>query len=144
MKQSAFLLLLLYTLPLLGSVPSYELTKDFWNNPHFVKSFMGDYGFRSEIEPRYSKSEQGILREVIAKAENQLDEAIVYLEKKISPKSSAALDFALATMYYQKGRLTRSEQSYSSALLKFPSFLKMPQHCLYKIQKLYLQALYLS
>jgi tetratricopeptide (TPR) repeat protein len=104
--------------------PSYELTQDFWNNPNFVRSFMGDYGFRSEIEPRYSKSEQGILREVIAKAENQLDEAILYLEKKISPKSSAALDFALATMYYQRGRLTRSEESYRAALQKFPSFLR--------------------
>ena len=120
MKQSAFLLLLLYTLPLLGSVPSYELTKDFWNNPHFVKSFMGDYGFRSEVEPRISKSEQFVLREVRAKAENQLKEAIDYLFEKISSKSSAALDFALGSMYYQSGRMTQAEKSYTTAIDKFP------------------------
>lgn len=43
---------------------------------------MGDYGFRSEVEPRISKSEQFVLREVRAKAENQLDEAIEYLFEK--------------------------------------------------------------
>ena len=57
---------------------------------------MGDYGFRTEVEPRISKSEQLILREIIAKSENQLDDAILYLEDKIDKKSSAALDFALA------------------------------------------------
>ena len=66
---------------------------------------MGDYGFRSEVEPRIDKSEQFILREVV-KAENQLEDAIQYLESKINDKTSAALDFALGTMYYQMGRLT--------------------------------------
>ena len=55
---------------------------------------MGDYGFRSEVEPRISKSESFLLREVIAKSENNLEEAIVYLEEKIENDSSAALDFA--------------------------------------------------
>lgn len=106
------------------NTPSYELTQDFWNSPSFVRSFMGDYGFRSEIEPRINKSEQFILKEVIAKAENQLDEAIEYLEMKIDQKVSAALDFALATMYYQRGRLSRSSESYKVAIKKFPSFLR--------------------
>ena len=51
---------------------------------------MGDYGFRSEVEPRISKSENFILREVIAKSENNFEEAIVYLEEKIEDDSSAA------------------------------------------------------
>ena len=76
------------------------------------------------MEPRIDKSEQFILREVVAKAENQLGEAIQYLESKINDKTSAALDFALGTMYYQMGRLTRSEQTYNQALKKFPSFLR--------------------
>lgn len=117
------LLLLSYT-SLAGKVPSHELTKDFWNNPTFVRSFMGDYGFRSEIEPRISKSESFVLREVIAKSENQIEEAVIYLEEKIKDESSAALDFALGTMYYQSNRLTRSSQAYSQAINKFPSFLR--------------------
>ena len=107
-----------------GFAPDPALTKDFWNSPEFVKSFMGSYGFRSEIEPRISKSEQFLLREVVAKSENQLEEAISYLETKIDEKSSAAIDFALATMYYQVGRLSKSAQTYEKALQKFPSFLR--------------------
>ena len=55
---------------------------------------------------------------------NNLEEAIVYLEEKIEDDSSAALDFALGTMYYQSNRLTRSAQAYSQAIEKFPSFLR--------------------
>ena len=109
---------------LFSRAPAPELTQDFWNDPAFVRGFMGDYGFRSEIEPRIDKAEQFILREVVAKAENQMEEAITYLEKKIEGSSSAALDFALATMYYQMGRLTPSEQTYERALKKFPAFLR--------------------
>ena len=124
MKTISCLLFICSTFSILGNAPSYELTKDFWNNPNFVRSFMGDYGFRTEVEPRISKNEQLILREVIAKSENQLDDAILYLEDKIDNKSSAALDFALATMYYQRGRLTMSSQPYQNAIEKFPSFLR--------------------
>ena len=109
---------------LFAKAPLPELTQDFWNDPAFVRGFMGDYGFRSEVEPRIDKAEQFILREVVAKAENQMEQAIVYLEKKITNETSAALDFALGTMYYQLGRLTPSEQTYEKALKKFPSFLR--------------------
>jgi len=125
MKQIFLYLILLNTASLSWSnAPTHELTASFWNSPSFVRSFMGDYGFRSEIEPKISKNEKLIIQEVVAKAENQLEEAITYLEKKTDVKSSAALDFSLATMYYQHGRLTRSEESYKNALHKFPSFLR--------------------
>lgn len=124
MKNIFFLFYLSPIISLLGKAPSFQLTSDFWNNPTFVQSFMGDYGFRSEIEPRISKSESFILREVIAKSENNLDEALVYLEDKIKDDSSAALDFALGTMYYQSNRMTRSAEAYGKAIEKFPSFLR--------------------
>ena len=124
MKNILFLFFLSLIVSIFGKAPSFQLTSDFWNNPTFVQSFMGDYGFRSEVEPRISKSESFILREVIAKSENNLEEAIVYLEEKIEDDSSAALDFALGTMYYQSNRLTRSAQAYSQAIEKFPSFLR--------------------
>ena len=124
MKASYYLVLVFPCLCALGFAPDPSLTKDFWNSPQFVSSFMGSYGFRSEIEPRISKSEQFLLREVVAKSENQLKEAIVYLEPKVDAKSSAAIDFALATMYYQDGRLSMSAQTYEKALRKFPSFLR--------------------
>ena len=91
--------------------PQPELTKEFWNNPEFIKSFMGDYGFRTEIEPRVTKSEQNTLREVVAKAQNQMEEAIDFLESRLDEETSSALDFALATMYFQIGRLTPSAKT---------------------------------
>src|SRR6056300_613657 len=119
----SFLILLCFMFQgLFAKAPLPELTQGFWNDPAFVRGFMGDYGFRSEVEPRIDKAEQFILREVVAKAENQLEEAVSYLETKIESKSSAALDFALGTMYYQLGRLTKSEETYQKALKKFPSF----------------------
>ncbi len=126
MKSFFCLFVVIAGLPhvLMGKAPLPELTQDFWNDPAFVRGFMGDYGFRSEVEPRIDKSEQFILREVVAKAENQLEQAITYLESKTDHKTSAALDFALGTMFYQLGRLTRSEQTYEQALKKFPSFLR--------------------
>ncbi len=124
MKNNLILIFLSSSFSLFGNAPSYQLTKDFWNSPDFIRSFMGDYGFRNDIEPRVSKSEQFIIGEVIAKAESQMDEAIIYLEEKIDSKSSAALDFALATMYYQRGRLSKSAESYQKAIKKFPSFLR--------------------
>lgn len=124
MKALLIILTCLPFVPIHGFAPDPALTKDFWNHPQFVESFMGNYGFRSEIEPRISKSEQYLLREVIAKRENQLEDAITYLEKKVDDKNSAAIDFALATMYYEIGRLTRSAETYEKALKKFPSFLR--------------------
>ena len=127
----SFFLLISCSLILAGNAPPPQLTQDFWNDPAFVKGFMGDYGFRSEVEPRIDKSEQFILREVVAKAENQLEDAIQYLESKINEKTSAALDFALGTMYYQMGRLTRSEQTYEQALKNFHLFCgsQKPRFC---------------
>ena len=110
------LILFFYSHFVLALPPKPELTRDFWNNPSFVKSFMGDYGFRSEIEPRISKTEQSVLAEVVAKAENQLGEAIEYLENKVDEKSSPALDYALGTMYYQNGRLTAAVKAYQNAI----------------------------
>ncbi len=126
MKSTFFYLGLLFASlnGLISRAPTPELTQSFWNDPAFVRAFMGDYGFRSEVEPRIDKAEQFILREVVAKAENQMEQAIAYLEKKTDEKTSAALDFALGTMYYQLGRLTPSEKTYEKALNKFPSFLR--------------------
>ena len=124
MKHIVIVSYLITSFIVFGNAPSYSLTREFWNNPTFVRSFMGDYGFRSEIEPKISKSEGFVLREVIAKSENQLEEAITFLEDKIDKDSSAALDFALGTMYYQSNRMTRSSQSYANAIKKFPSFLR--------------------
>jgi hypothetical protein len=88
---------------------------------------MGDYGFRSEVEPRIDKSEQFILREVVAKAENQTGRCDHLSRRKRSqPKTSAALDFALGTMYYQLGRLTPIRTDLRTSIEQVPLFFTGP------------------
>tara|TARA_A100001037_G_scaffold240759_1_gene220760 strand:- start:264 stop:1640 length:1377 start_codon:yes stop_codon:yes gene_type:complete len=106
------------------SAPDYRLTREFWNSPEFVRSFMGDYGFRTEIEPKVSRTEQQVLREASARAQNDLGEAVQYLSGKMKTESSAALDFAFATMEFQLGRLGAAALGYRKAIEKFPNFLR--------------------
>ncbi|MBC8348155.1 MAG: tetratricopeptide repeat protein [Verrucomicrobia bacterium] len=108
----------------LFAAPEHRLTRDFWTSPEFVRSFMGDYGFRTEVEPKITRSEQQMIGEVVAKAQQDLQEAITYLAGKTSLESSAALDFALATMHFQSDRLGRAAVGYEQAIRKFPNFLR--------------------
>ncbi|MBU62041.1 MAG: hypothetical protein CMI26_06025 [Opitutae bacterium] len=108
----------------LFAAPEHRLTRDFWTSPEFVRSFMGDYGFRTEVEPKVTRNEQQMIGEVVAKSQKDLQEAITYLADKTSLKSSAALDFALATMYFQSDRLGRAAVGYEEAIRKFPNFLR--------------------
>ena len=81
-EKHLFFSFLLIILSLFGKHLLYQLTSDFWNNPTFA-NFMGDYGFRSEVEPRISKSESFILREVIAKSENNWRKQLYIWKKKL-------------------------------------------------------------
>lgn len=100
------------------------LGRDFWSSPRFIRSFVGDYGFRTAIEPRVDRKEQELLRKVVSQAQNDHVAAIAILEKDIRRDSSAALDFTLATLRFQNGQLTRAAEGYRAALEKFPGFLR--------------------
>ncbi|MFP6855077.1 MAG: tetratricopeptide repeat protein, partial [Opitutales bacterium] len=103
---------------------SRALGRDFWSSPRFIKSFVGDYGFRTAIEPRVERKEQELLRKVVSQAQNDHPAAITTLEEKISIDSSAALDFTLATLRFQNSQLTRAAEGYRAAIEKFPGFLR--------------------
>ncbi|MFP6901800.1 MAG: tetratricopeptide repeat protein [Opitutales bacterium] len=103
---------------------SHALGNEFWSSPDFIRSFIGDYGFRSQIEPRIDRKEQELLRKVISQAQTDHLLAIATLEKAIKPDSSAALDFTLATLRFQNGKLTRAAEGYKIAIGKLPSFLR--------------------
>ena len=85
MKSIPFFFCLLQLL-VTGRAPKPELTQEFWNSQSFIRSFMGDYGFRTEVEPRISKSEQFVLREVVAKAETNSKRRLSSLNRKFRGK----------------------------------------------------------
>ena len=103
---------------------SHVLGREFWSSPRFIRSFVGDYGFRAGIEPKVDRKEQDLLRKVVSQAQNDHVAAIQTLQKEIKQDSSAALDFTLATLHFQNGELTRAAQGYRVTIGRFPSFLR--------------------
>jgi Tfp pilus assembly protein PilF len=95
---------------------------EFWKNPEFVKQFLGSYGFLPEVEPRITADEQKLFKELIDLIQSNPDAAANKLKAAIKSDSSAALDFTLANLYVQLGRLDEAEKHYKAALKKFPDF----------------------
>lgn len=73
-------------------------------------------------EPTVSKEEAELLKDVIDLSKENLDEAIEMLTANRTGKSNAAIDFALGTLFFQKGNLTAAEKVYREALRKLPTF----------------------
>ena len=95
----------------------------FWENPEFVKRFMGAYGTNPEIEPRFENPEEqmafrelgDVIRENPAAAKGRL-------MKMITPTSSAVLPFTLGAILFQEGEAAQAIEQFELALSKFPDF----------------------
>jgi len=87
----------------------------------FAESFLSE----SEREPSLVGTEGEDLTEAYQLVSSErLDDAILFLEKKRSDASSAALDFFLANLHFQKDELDRAAAGYRLAVAKFPKFLR--------------------
>jgi tetratricopeptide (TPR) repeat protein len=91
-------------------------------DPEWQKRFLGSYGFLSGAEPDIRPSELEVLKEVIDLMKVNPRAAAAMLEQTQSADSSAAVDFILANLQFQNGDLEAAEDSYESALRKFPDF----------------------
>jgi tetratricopeptide (TPR) repeat protein len=93
-----------------------------WNDESFVKEFLGSYGFLAGYEPPISDEEKEALRSLIDLIKVSPNAAIKQLEPQITSESSAAFDFILANLYFQKGDLAKAEHYYQTAVTKYPDF----------------------
>lgn len=93
-----------------------------FSDPEWRKHFLGSYGFLSGLEPEIAPDEVEMLREVVALMETNPEAAAERLQREVGPESSAALDFVLANLDFQNGRLEDASGHYRSALEKFPDF----------------------
>lgn len=108
-----------------SSAISFKATADFWNNPEFVKTFMGNYGFRSEVEPKFNNlEEQKFYTEILDLLRDKPEEAMQGLKKQIKPDSSPILSFTLAKLQQQQGDTESARQNLEVALAKAPDFLR--------------------
>lgn len=101
---------------------SRSLPTDQWNDPSFVKEFLGSYGFLAGAEPQISEEEKVSLRALVDLIKVSPKAAIQQLEPQISNNSSAAFDFILANLYFQDGNLAKAEKYYTNATIKHPDF----------------------
>jgi tetratricopeptide (TPR) repeat protein len=92
------------------------------DDPEWRKSFLGSYGFLSGAEPQIAPDEVAVLREVIDLLKVNPRAAAALLEQKAGSNSSAALDFVLANLQFQDGKLDEAKARYQTALEKFPDF----------------------
>ena len=96
---------------------------EFWNNPEFVRRFTGSYGIHSEIEPKFATpEEQTLFQQLVPLMRDKPKEAAAQLAAKITPSSSALLDFTLGSLLFQDGDLAGAVARYEAAIAKFPDF----------------------
>jgi tetratricopeptide (TPR) repeat protein len=97
-----------------------------WNDPGFQKAFVGSYGINADIEPRVTPEEVEILEKIrpLMGSVETLPKAESTLKKNLKPESSAMLDFTLANIQFQQGKLADALANYQVAVstTKFPSF----------------------
>lgn len=107
---------------LAAQAPAANPSEGLWNDPVFVKEFIGSYGFLAGYEPKISEEEKKALRALIDMIKASPKAAIQQLEPQIKPSTSAAFDFILANLYFQEGNLDKAETYYRNAIAKHPDF----------------------
>lgn len=99
------------------------LSKDYWKDETFLKSFNGSYWINARIEPNVTTEEMNLLvsiKELMADGKRK--EALGKLEASALVKSSAAVAFNAGNIQFELGGLKQAADYYQSALKIFPSF----------------------
>ncbi|MBK1876965.1 tetratricopeptide repeat protein [Pelagicoccus mobilis] len=106
----------------LGSAQVYELTEQSFDNPEFKARFMASYVAESSTNPNITADEKGLFDEVVPLIGSNPDAAIERIEAGITSENSAAFDFILGNLYYQKGDIANAVRTYGQAVQKFPNY----------------------
>lgn len=99
------------------------LSKDYWKDESFLKSFNGSYRIEARIEPTVSSEERGLLVKVQEEMKQGDRAGALALVKGSSLLAkSAALQFNLGNLQFEEGDLKESGAAYEKALELYPSF----------------------
>lgn len=99
------------------------LSTSYWKDEAFLKSFNGSYRIEARIEPNVSSEERGLLVEIQKlMAENKRAAALEKLKANELTRSSSALTFNLANLYFESGEMKNAILAYEAALKSYPSF----------------------
>lgn len=115
--------LLFLVSPLSFAAEPLPLSTSYWKDEAFLKSFNGSYRIEARIEPNISTEERGILVEIQnLMAEDKRTAALEKLKSNELTKTSPALTFNLANLYFETGDTKNAITSYETALKAYPSF----------------------
>ncbi|OYV04505.1 MAG: hypothetical protein CFE26_16530, partial [Verrucomicrobiales bacterium VVV1] len=112
-------------------IPPANLFQD----PSFIKEFVGSYGFLSDVEPKVSTDEQAALTTIrdlfeksqFTQAEQEIIRFIKETENPTDPKKqpaeiSPAMIFVLGNLYFQADRTDEARRAFLEAIKRFPRF----------------------
>lgn len=106
--------------------PSNPLANAF-KDPVFVKSFLGGYGVKADVEPKFDQSktnEVAFYRELAQVMAQDLSKAAYMISTNLTEESSPIFDYTLGTIMLQNGEIGKAVTHLEKAIEKFPSFLR--------------------
>ncbi|MFK7911206.1 MAG: hypothetical protein AB8F34_11500, partial [Akkermansiaceae bacterium] len=106
-----------------GAAEPLPISKDYWKDEAFLKSFNGSYRINARIEPTVSTDERGLLVTIQKlMADGKREDALKKLKANPLIKTSAAVAFNAGNVEFELGNLKEAAGQYQSALKIFPSF----------------------
>ncbi len=99
------------------------LSKAYWKDAAFIKSFNGSYRINARIEPQVSTEERGVLLSIQSlMVSGERKSALKKIEGNKLIKTSAAFMFNAGNIHFELGDMEAAEKQYQSAIKIFPSF----------------------
>ena len=107
----------------LTAAESLPLSKSYWKDAAFLKSFNGSYRINARIEPTVSTAERGLLVSIQSQmALGNRKSALAKLTGSSLIKTSAAIAFNAGNIQFELGDLKSAITYYERAVEIFPSF----------------------
>ncbi|MGJ8677907.1 MAG: tetratricopeptide repeat protein [Akkermansiaceae bacterium] len=99
------------------------LSKSYWQDESFLKSFNASYRINANIEPYVSSEERALLVSIQKlMAEGKRESSLQKLTTNALMKTSAAVMFNAGNIAFELGDLPAAEKHYLNAIDQFPSF----------------------
>lgn len=103
--------------------PEDRFELSIWSEPGFKRWVVESYAAETDVEPRLTASEREQLQRILeAIAAGKSDKALKDLEKARGAGSSAAFDFTLANLHFQRDELEAARAALEVAVEKHPRF----------------------
>ena len=109
-----------------GLDPNNPLATAF-QDPAFVKSFLGGYGVKADVEPKFDQTktnEVAFYRQLSQVMAQDLGKAAYMISTNLTADSNPIFDYTLGTILLQNGEATNAVVRLEKAIEKFPSFLR--------------------